>query len=195
MNGVSKLPYIILASASPRRKELLAACGVEYTVQISDVDEAVIEGESPEDMVRRLSLLKAQSVATSFMHNLVLGADTTVVVDGEIFGKPINRADAKRMLTILQGRKHTVVGGIALICRDQNFEHVEVHSTEVEMVSLSEEQIDQYIHTGEPMDKAGSYAIQGIGSSIVKSVNGSYTNVVGLNVAAVVAMLQKFQSR
>lgn len=177
----SRKPHLVLASSSPRRKELLNALGIRFEIVPSTVEEATLNGESPEDQVSRLALAKAEDVTRQFPDTWVLGADTIVVIDGRILGKPRDEEDAKSMLAILAGRTHEVYTGYALInsrfpeeCRVR---HVR---SGVHIRELSGEEIEGYVGTGEPMDKAGAYAIQGIGSGIVERVHGSYTNVVGL---------------
>ena len=182
---------LILASGSPRRRELLAGCGLTFEVVVSEVDEEILPSELPEDMVRRLSLAKANSVARRYPEAFVLGADTTVVVNGAILGKPSDELDAQRMLSIIQGTTHQVWGGFALVCDKSKYKVVESHSTDVAMIRLSREMIKDYVTSGEPLDKAGAYAIQGIGESLVERVNGSYTNVVGLNLASTIAALRR----
>lgn len=179
---------LILASGSPRRSEMLTGCGIAYEKKVSECDEAIIPGESAKDMVERLARLKAETVAALYTDRWVLGADTTVVVDGEILGKPEDINDAYRMLSHIQGRTHDVWGGFCLTRSGQSI--VESHLSKVTIMPLNAESIRAYVETKEPMDKAGSYAIQGIGASLVSEVTGSYTNVVGLNLAAVInAML------
>jgi len=179
----------ILASASPRRLALLRGVGLEFEVQVSNCDETPLQGETPAAMVERLAKAKAHSVANNFPDAWVLGADTTVVLDDEILGKPENKADAHRMLSLIQGREHTVWGAFALVNLKSNTIFTGVHSSRVAMAAMSDQLIKQYIDTCEPLDKAGSYAIQGVGAGLVKSVAGSYTNVVGLNLSAVLQTL------
>jgi septum formation protein len=167
---VATIPELILASGSPRRRELLEGLGVRFTVRPVDLDESPLPGEAPRDYVLRLAVEKAAAASGE----LVLAADTTVVVDGEILGKPRDDEDARRMLRLLSGREHSVLTGIAL------GKAAEVDETLVRFAPLSEAEIDWYVATGEPRDKAGAYAIQGLGSLFVESVEGSYSNVVGL---------------
>lgn len=180
---------LVLASASPRRREMLSGCGIPFDVVPSNCDESVLLNEDACDMVKRLSVLKARSIASNFGDRLVLGADTTVVVDGEILGKPETRDDAARMLGLIQGRTHEVVGGFSLVNLNRKVEVVNISRSLVTVRALSKGEIASYIDTGEPMDKAGSYAIQGIGASLVEEVKGSYTNVVGLDLTAVLKEL------
>jgi septum formation protein len=180
---------IVLASSSPRRKELLEQAGVRYSVVVSGCDETPLGGESAQQMVERLAVVKADAVAVSHPDAFVIGADTTVEVDGESLGKPESPADACRMLGAIQGRSHNVWGGIAVLQRGQKLSRVWSHVTEVHMRPMTTSDIKRYVETGEPMDKAGSYAIQGIGLQFVDSVHGSYSNVVGLNISALISTL------
>ena len=181
---------LILASQSPRRRELLQDAGIRFDILPADADETEIPGEPAKQMVERLALAKADKIATAHPTAWVLAADTTVVIDGKILGKPLDQADAARMLGMIQGREHEVWGGICLVNRQSGFTKSETHCTKVKMRSLTPAEIKNYIQTGEPMDKAGSYAIQGIGAGLVEAVNGSYTNVVGLNLSATLALLR-----
>lgn len=179
---------VILASASPRRAELLDQIGVDYSVQPADVDETPIEGECPEDYVTRLALGKAQAVAVdSPEHALVLGSDTSVVIDGEILGKPENHEAAAAMLQRLSGRAHQVMTAVALVHRGQSKAVLVV--TDVEFRTLSASEIEAYIASGEPMDKAGSYGIQGLGGIFVREIRGSYSAVVGLPLQETAALM------
>jgi septum formation protein len=172
---------IVLASGSPRRKELLAGVGLEFEVLPSDVEEISLEGEAPQDQVCRLALEKATDVAAKRPGAWVLGADTIVVIDGLILGKPRDESEAHEMLARLSGRIHEVYTGYAIInSMFPEMKRLRFVNSKVFIRSLAEREIDDYISTGEPMDKAGSYAIQGIGAAVVQSVSGSYTNVVGL---------------
>ncbi len=179
---------IILASSSPRRAELLRAAGIEFTVRVSDIDEAILQGESPRDYVLRLSRAKAQAVAQG--DEVVLGADTTVVINNEIAGKPENGEDARRMLRALSGQWHEVLTAVTLLRSDRILSGVA--STLVKFAEMSEEEIDWYVSTGEPMDKAGAYGIQGYASRFVERIEGNYSNVVGLPVEMVYRMMREF---
>ena len=174
-------PILILASASPRRAELLRAAGVSFTVRAADIDEACRPGEPAADYVLRLAGEKAEAVARG--DELVLGADTTVVIDGEIVGKPTDAADAARMLRALGGRWHEVLTAVHL--RRGSQIRAEVAITRVKFAPLSDEEIKWYIASGEPFDKAGAYAIQGYASLFIERIEGSYSNVVGLPVQLV----------
>jgi len=171
---------LILASASPRRRQLLELIGVDFEVDPAAVDETAAEGEDPRSFATRAARDKARWVAQRHPERLVLGADTVVEVDAEILGKPSSEDDAARMLRRLSGRSHFVHTSIALIDGDRC--HVIVDSAKVEFVDLPDETINWYVATGEPMDKAGAYAIQGLGGLLVARVEGSPHTVVGLPV-------------
>src|SRR5438105_584947 len=183
---------LVLASASPRRSELLRNAGIPFTVQPADVDESRRKRESPIKYAQRVARDKAQMVSQRNANGVVLGADTIVVVDGEILGKPRDRADAGRMLLRLSGRTHTVITSVALIgSSPKKFEDVKSESTQVTFVRLNAAEIRDYIASGEPMDKAGAYAIQGRASRWIPTIVGDYCNVVGLPVTLVVQMMKK----
>ncbi len=172
---------LILASGSPRRKNLLGSIGLSFRVIPSDVEENRVPGETPEEHVLRLADAKARNVAERHPNAWVLGADTIVVIDDDILEKPDDRNHAKMMLSMLSGRIHRVFTGYALV----NVERPDKARTglvvsDVRIRDMSDSEIDRYIRTGEPMDKAGAYAVQGIGAAIVERISGSYTNVVGL---------------
>jgi len=181
---------LILASASPRRQEILRNAGIEFTVQTADIDEIVHQGESPRECAERLAREKARTVAKREPGSFVLGADTIVVVDGEILGKPRDEADAARMLRLLSGRGHEVITGVCLIGPGWT-ESVQSERTLVAMSEISEREIQAYVATGEPMDKAGAYAIQGMASRWIPRIEGDYFNVVGLPMALVSRMLKE----
>ncbi|HEX4498294.1 MAG TPA: Maf family protein [Thermoanaerobaculia bacterium] len=171
-------PSLILASASPRRRELLGGLGLRFTIRSADIDETPRPGEDPAATVLRLAQEKAAAQAHS--GELVLAADTVVVIDGELLGKPRDPEDARRMLARIAGREHIVLTGVALEEPDHDRRISEVASTRVRMAALTSDQIADYVATGEPLDKAGSYAVQGIGALFVEEIFGNYTNVVGL---------------
>lgn len=174
---------LVLASGSPRRKELLETAGLEFAVIVADVEEIIPENAAPQEVVKSLALQKAQAVAKYNPDKTVIGADTVVVCNGKILGKPKNEEDAFNMLRALSGRRHSVCTGVALINADKTINFCE--TTEVEFHPLTDEEIRAYIKTGEPMDKAGAYGIQGKGCVLVKKIDGDYFNVVGLPVSRV----------
>ena len=182
---------LILASGSPRRKELLEGLGLTFEIMVTNTDESLVVGESAIHMVQRLALRKAWAVGDKERSAWTIGADTTVVIDGEILGKPETEADAVAMLSKLSGATHEVVGAFCVINPARAVEVCEVHRTKVTMMMLDAKTIQRYVKTGEPMDKAGSYAVQGVGASFISTVEGSYSNVVGLNIAALVATLRR----
>lgn len=176
---------IILASASPRRRELLKQAGFSFEVMVSQADETITE-KTPEAMVKELSGRKARAVAQALAKgNLVIGADTLVVMDGRILGKPTDEIDAFRMLKELSGHTHQVYTGVTLLGEtdEGRVEKVFVEKTDVTMYPMTDEEIQAYIGTGEPMDKAGAYGIQGRAAVFVKEIKGDYNNVVGLPIA------------
>ena len=179
----------MLASQSPRRSEILRQAGIPFTRRVAAVDETPLEGEKPEDYVVRLAERKALAVPAG-PGETVLGADTTVVVDGEMLGKPADAADARRMLARLSGRQHEVITGI---CLKRGVEVVrDCATTKVWFALMSAREIEEYVSSGEPMDKAGAYAIQGLASKFIEKIDGCYFNVVGLPVALVFGHLQRF---
>ena len=181
-------PQFVLASASPRRAELLAAAGFAFEVAHADIDEAPLAGESADRYVLRLAEGKARAVASRHPSRPVLGADTTVVVDGDILGKPGDAAEAAAMLRRLQGRAHEVLTGVAFVAPAGA--RVELETTRVWFAPMTEAEIAAYVDTGEPLDKAGAYGIQGWAARYVTRVEGSYSNVVGLPVALVHALVR-----
>jgi septum formation protein len=207
---------LVLASASPRRQELLRNAGISFAVQVADVDETPLPGEGARECAERLAREKALNVWQSRQRDMVLGADTIVVVDGNILGKPADSQDAARMLRMLSGRTHEVITGVCLIEAVSSTAHRvpsmaasasregsgtdgrdERNASEITLVTMSEisdKEILDYVATGEPMDKAGAYAIQGIASRWIPRIEGDYSNVVGLPVALVYRMLRKDRS-
>jgi septum formation protein len=184
---------VILASASPRRRELLASAGVSFVVDPAQVDERPLDGEDARSYVRRMATTKARAVASRRPPGdprPILAADTTVVVDGEILGKPTDRAEAERFLARLSGRVHQVITAFWLIAGDGR-ETGEAVTTTVRFKPLRREELTAYLDTGEWRDKAGAYAVQGRAAHIVVAVEGSYTNVVGLPLCEVVDALQR----
>jgi septum formation protein len=186
---------LVLASASPRRQELLRNAGIVFVVQPTDIPEIPQAGEAPRAFAERMAREKALAVFGQRPEDLVLGADTIVVVGPEILGKPRDAADAVRMLRVLSGGSHQVITGVCLVGRQDRktragFEDVRSETTFVTMDALSSDDIRSYISTGEPMDKAGAYAIQGRASRWVSRIEGDYFNVVGLPVSLVYKMLR-----
>lgn len=186
--SVPQIERIILASASPRRAELLRAAGIDFDVRPADIDEAIRPGEAPSEYVSRLAEAKARAVHARDSERTVLAADTAVVVDGQILGKPFDEADAKRMLRLIGGRTHEVLTAVSVFHPGQIVE-TRVDVTTVEFGELSEADIAWYVSSGEPLDKAGAYAVQGLASRFVTRVEGSYSNVVGLPISLVYQML------
>ncbi len=182
---------LILASQSPRRQDLLRNAGIEFEVQPADVEERLLPGESPEAFAQRLARDKARVVARTRPDAFVLGADTIVVVDGAVLGKPSDDDDARQMLRLLSGRSHQVTTGVCLIGPHRAFEDVRAETTTVHFLPLTEADVDYYVAHGEPRDKAGAYAIQGIASRWIPRVEGCYFNVVGLPVPLVWRMLKE----
>ena len=178
---------LILASASPRRQELLRAAGISFEVLPADIVEKPLQLEDARECAERLAREKALAVARQRPNHCVLGADTVVTIDNEILGKPTDNADAKRMLRLLSGRCHQVVTGICLVQEGEPM--VASETTLVTMLEINDREIADYIATGEPMDKAGAYAIQGIASRWISRIEGDYSNVVGLPVRMLLRML------
>jgi septum formation protein len=184
-------PRLILASQSPRRKQLLELAGLRFTIIPSAVDEDRIDITAPEKLVKTLAEAKAKDVAGGYPESWVLGADTIVLIDGEILGKPASTETARQMIQQLNGQTHEVFTGYAICCDTQKTCISGFEKTEVTFKNLSRQEIEWYIKTEEPFDKAGAYAIQGLGSFLVKRICGSYTNVVGLPVCEVLEQLYK----
>lgn len=180
---------LVLASASPRRAALLRAAGISFEVDAPNVDEDLKPGETPEQYVLRVARDKTRAVACRKTGKIVLGADTTVVADGEIFGKPADAQDARRMLQRLSGRGHAVLTGVVIHTAERELDALA--TTEVRFLPITASEIDSYIASGEPLDKAGAYAIQGRASRFIERIDGSYTNVVGLPVGVVCGLLRQ----
>jgi septum formation protein len=179
---------LILASASPRRADLLREAGIDVEIQPANVDEDVAPHELPAAYVRRVAEAKARAISGREPGRLVLAADTAVVVDGEILGKPTGSEDAARMLRLLSGRTHQVVSGVCLLKDHERVVETVVEVSTVEFAALSSAEIAWYVGSGESMDKAGGYGIQGLASRFVTRIEGSYSNVVGLPIAVVYRM-------
>ncbi|WP_342436928.1 Maf family protein [Paenibacillus sp. FSL L8-0436] len=184
---------IILASGSPRRRELLSLLGLPFEVISSDADESTPPEFTPEMIVRSLALRKAEAVvsAAGKRNAVIVGSDTIVVLDDKVLGKPVDEQDSRVMLGLLQGKTHQVYTGVACIGLPEGKILVEHRVTSVTMRALSEEEISAYIATGEPADKAGSYAIQGLGATLVEKIEGCYFNVVGLPLSLLERMLSR----
>lgn len=189
---------LILASASPRRRELLTQAGLTFRVESADIDEAMQPEESAATYVQRLAVEKAEAVWARYKDGddggdpvTVLGADTTVVCQGEVLGKPVDQADARRMLEQLSGRTHQVLTGIAAISRRATVSEVEI--TQVFFDLISEQEMTTYLASGEPLDKAGAYGIQGYAARWIPRIEGCYFNVVGLPLARTMELLAKAQ--
>jgi len=182
-------PHLILASQSPRRKDLLEQAGIAFEVIPGNFDEDSVPLDEPESYTRVLAREKAQQIAHKYPDSWIIGADTIVCIDDAVLGKPSSRQKARSMLRQLSGRTHQVVTGYALVHQSKQKLITDAVRTDVRFKALSEEEIEWYIHSCEPFDKAGGYAIQGLGTFLVKEVSGSYTNVVGLPVCEVIELL------
>ncbi len=177
------LPKLILASGSPRRSEILNSVGWEFEKVVADIDETEFEDENPADYVQRLAKEKAEFVAVNYSNQIVLGADTTVVIDNQIIGKPVNFDDAKRMLKLLSGRTHEVLTGVAIVKNGET--KVGLQRTKVKFAKLSDSEIEFLVKFGEPLDKAGAYAVQAQAALFIEGIEGDYWNVVGLPISLV----------
>jgi septum formation protein len=187
---------VILASGSPRRKELLELTGLKFQVISPNVDEKVLPEESPKDHVERLALEKAINVAASNPDDVVIGSDTAVILNGRhILGKPQKKKDAKQMLASLAGREHTVLSSVAAVWHRKSKQRVVTVETRVRMKQIEEWELNWYVDSGEPMDKAGAYAIQGKGAIFIEGIVGSHTNVIGLPLMETVMLLRSFGVR
>ena len=180
---------LILASASPRRQELLKSAGIAFEVRPANIPEVPRAGEGPIAFAERMAREKARAVSASLPDRVILAADTVVAVESEVLGKPANAEDAARMLRLLSGRTHAVTTGVCLV--GAGFEDVQSETTTVEFARMTEAEIHDYVSTGEPMDKAGAYAIQGGAARWITKVKGDYNNVVGLPVELVRRMLKE----
>lgn len=188
--GIKLLNRFILASASPRRSELLKQVGLEFEVFPSGIDEVVQEKETPAEHVRRLATAKAGELACRYPEAWVIGADTVVVINGDLLGKPADESEARAMLAKLSGCKHEVFTGIAVTSKLAEVNLSEVVVSEVIFQDISPAEMDWYVKTDEPYDKAGGYALQGRGAFFVKEIHGSYTNVIGLPLCEAVNLLK-----
>jgi septum formation protein len=184
-----QLPKLILASGSPRRSEILASVGWDFTKHVPDIDESEHPGEQPADYVVRLAREKAEAVAFRFPDDIVLGADTTVVIDGQIIGKPADLADARRMLNLLAGNWHVVLTGVAVVRKGKTDSAVE--RTRVKFAPMTSAEIEFLASNGDPLDKAGAYAVQAQAALFIEGIEGDYWNVVGLPVKLVYDLIMK----
>lgn len=183
-----ELPKLILASGSPRRSEILNSVGWKFEKIVADIDETEFAGENPAAYVQRLAKTKAEAVAVHHPSKMVLGADTTVVIDNQIIGKPIDLDDARRMLRLLSGRTHEVLTGIAVAKNGET--RVGLQTTKVKFVELNDEQIEFLVKFGEPLDKAGAYAVQAQAALFIEGIEGDYWNVVGLPISLVYQLVK-----
>ena len=181
---------VILASASPRRKEILSKTGIEFEVQVSSCDENINEKE-PDKLVMKLSELKAKDVAEKNPDAIVIGSDTVVAHKGQIMGKPADREEAIRMIKSFAGDVHQVYTGVTIIIPGEKTYTYNI-CTDVHVLPMTEQEIERYVDSGEPMDKAGAYAIQGLFAPYISKIDGDYYNVVGLPISSVYAILKKF---
>jgi len=185
-------PKLILASASPRRGKLLKQIGLEFEIMPSNFDESRICTNNPTGSAQQAAFEKTRAVAKKLSEGIVIGADTIVVYAGEVMGKPKDQSDAVRMLKQLSGKKHEVITGVALVNARDNREYVWSEATLVWFRKLSDMEIKKYVESGQPMDKAGAYGIQGRAAAFVEKIDGCYFNVVGLPLASLVAKLKRF---
>jgi len=185
---------IVLASSSPRRKDLLKSLGIDFIVKSSDIDETFDNNLSIIDNVNKLALDKAKEVSKNFSNDyIIIGADTIVIINNQVLGKPKDIEEAKYMLDLLSGNKHEVITSIALVPTNKDLkETVSYCKNNVYFKNLSKQEINNYVNTGESMDKAGSYALQGIGSLFIDRIEGCYTNVIGLSLPLLHEMLKKY---
>lgn len=181
---------IVLASGSPRRKEILENMNLKFDIIKSEIEETTVENESPEKLVKRLSYEKAHDVATRNSDSIVIGADTVVVLDNNVLGKPKDREEAFDMLKKMSGREHDVITGISILCLDSKKEISDFCVSKVKFKNLSDEDIYSYINTGECMDKAGAYGIQGLGGLLVEYIKGDYFNIVGFPISSASEILK-----
>ncbi len=184
-----QLPKLILASGSPRRSDILSSVGWEFTKHVADIDESERAGETPEDYVVRLACEKAEAVALQYPGGIVLGADTTVVINGQILAKPVDLDDARRMLKMLAGRWHEVLTGIAIAQNGDT--RSDIQRTRVKFAPMSDAEINFLAELGDPLDKAGAYAVQAQAALFIEGIEGDYWNVTGLPISLVYELVQK----
>lgn len=182
---------LILASASPRRREFLDQLGLQFSVQPPHIDETPLPAEPPEDFARRMAMDKARTLAVRHRESCIIAADTVVALGGTLFGKPADSVEALSFLEQLQGRTHRVITGIAVLLLDQRIEENEIVTTSVTFDHFHPSILQAYVDSGDPLDKAGAYGIQGQGTFLVRSITGSYSNVVGLPVNQLLSLLFK----
>ena len=187
------LEPLVLASASPRRADILRAVGWPFEIEVASIDETQVEGEAPETYVERLALTKAETIARRRLFGLVLGADTTVVIDEQIIGKPADMDEARAMLRQLSGREHEVLTGVALVRAEDRRSLVAHERTRVRFGVMSEAEVEWHARVGEPLDKAGAYAVQGHAALFIEAIAGDYWNVVGLPVRLVYNLVRKLR--
>jgi septum formation protein len=185
------LTRFVLASSSPRRRELLASIGLQFDVIPSAIPEELRSGETAEEYVIRLSRQKAAAVAEANRERWIIAADTIVVLGDQVLEKPLDAEDARRMLAAIAGQTHVVFTAVTLKCLQKGYADTHVATSEVRMLPLTAKEIEWYVRTGEPLDKAGAYAAQGVGAIFIESIHGSYTNVVGLPLALLFQMLRR----
>lgn len=183
---------LVLASSSPRREEILEQLNLKFTIVPSKIDEDNFDSSDPVELVRKLAEEKARSVSQLVEDAIIIAADTVVVYNDQILGKPSGKLDAKKMLKKLSSDQHQVITGVAVLNSSSGESHVDYNITEVKMTALSEQEINSYVDTGEPLDKAGSYAIQGFGGLFVEEIKGSYYSVMGLPIHQLAKLLDKF---
>ena len=188
--SMTRLPKLILASGSPRRAEILTSVGWEFTKDAADIDEAQVKGESPEDYVQRLAKEKAEAIAKKYNEGTVLGADTTVLIDDRIIGKPSDSDDARRMIKMLSGNWHEVLTGVAIIEVQTLKSFVGIRRTRVKFARMSDEEIEFLVEKGQPLDKAGGYAVQAQAALFIEEIEGDYWNVVGLPISLVYKLVK-----
>lgn len=187
------LPPLVLASGSPRRSEILNSVGWSFTKDVPDVDESVVDGESPEAYVQRLALEKARAVSVRHGDSLILAADTTVVLNNEIIGKPFDLDDARRIITALSGNSHEVLTGVAVV--SGKTEKVGIQSTRVNFSTMNSDEIEMLVQKGEPLDKAGAYAVQAQAALFIEGIEGDYWNVVGLPISLVYRLVAEIKQQ
>lgn len=191
-NEVTSDLKLVLASASPRREEILEKLNLKFTTVPSKIDENNFKDSNPVELVKTLAVEKAKSVSELVEDALIIAADTVVVYNDQVLGKPEDQADAEKMLKKLSAKQHQVITGIAVLNSQSKESYVDHNITDVKMTNISEQEISDYVETGEPLDKAGSYAIQGLGGLFVEEIRGSYYSVMGLPIHQLAKILDKF---